>query len=186
MMGNDILGKIIDSDNTKVGGGASSALSGAMAAGMISMVAKLSVKKEYGFSGDEYKIMAEELDILAEGLMHGAKKDEEAFVELMKAYKLPKETDEDKAARRQAIQDGSILASRVPESNAIMCRKVLDMGNTLVGKSNPNAASDLMVSIKLAELGVYGCILNIRANLPSIKDEKTLQEFEASIKKLES
>lgn len=185
MVSSEILGKIIDSNNTKVGGGASSALSGAMAAGMISMVSRLSIKKEYGFKDEEYKEMAEELDELAKDLLKGAENDEEAFVELMKAYKLPKVTEEDKAARRLAIQDGSILASRVPESNAIMCKKVLGMGNKILGKSNPNAESDLLVSLKLAELGVYGCILNINANLPSIKDEKILKEFKDSIKELE-
>lgn len=185
MVSSEILGKIIDSDNTKVGGGASSALSGSMAAGMISMVSKLSIKKEYGFKGEEYSAMSEELDELAKKLLEGSENDEKAFIELMKAYRLPKESDEDKAVRKQAIQDGSILASRVPESNAVMCKKVLEIGNKLLGKSNPNAESDLLVSLKLAELGIYGCILNIKANMPTIKDEKILKEFEDSIKELE-
>lgn len=185
MAGSEILGKIIDSGNTKVGGGASSALSGAMAAGMISMVSKLSIKKEYGFKGEEYEAMSEELDELAKKLVEGSENDEKAFIELVKAYRLPRETDDEKAARKQAIQDGSVLASRVPESNAVMCKKVLEIGNSLLGKSNPNAESDLLVSIKLAELGIYGCILNIKANMPTIKDEKILKEFEDSIKELE-
>ena len=129
--------------------------------------------------------MSEELDEFAKKLLEGSENDEKAFIELMKAYRLPKVTEEEKAARKQAIQDGSILASRVPESNAVMCKKVLEIGNRLLGKSNPNAESDLLVSLKLAELGIYGCILNIKANMPTIKDEKILKEFEDSIKELE-
>lgn len=185
MTGNDMLDKIIDSDNTTVGGGASSALVGAMAAGMIAMVSKLSAKKGYGLSGEEYRAIAAELDDLAIELMAGSKRDEEAFILLMSAYKLPKNNDEEKSIRTDAIHRGSVLASNVPKENGFMCLRVYELGRSLLGKSNPNAESDLLIAMELAKVGVYGCILNIRANFSGISDKKAIEELEKAVEILE-
>jgi formiminotetrahydrofolate cyclodeaminase len=183
--GNDILAKIIDSDNTTVGGGASSALVGAMAAGMIAMVSKLSVKKNYGLPEEEHISNAAELDKLAIELMDGSKRDEEAFISLMSAYRMPKNNDEEKSIRTDAIHHGSVLASNVPKENGLMCLKVYELGLAILGKSNPSAESDLLIAMELAKVGIYGCALNIRANFSGINDDKIIKELEEAVKKLE-
>jgi formiminotetrahydrofolate cyclodeaminase len=183
--GNDILAKIIDSDNTTVGGGASSAMAGAMAAGMIAMVSKLSVKKDYGLSVEEHMAIAEELDKLAIELVEGGKRDEEAFISLMSAYRIPKNNDEEKSIRTDAIHHGSVLASNVPKENGLMCLKVYELGLAILGKSNPSAESDLLIAMELAKVGVYGCALNIRANFSGIGDGKIIKELEEIVEMLE-
>jgi formiminotetrahydrofolate cyclodeaminase len=183
--GNDMLAKIIDSDNTTVGGGASSALVGAMAAGMIAMVSKLSVKKDYGLSVDKHMAIASELDQLAFELVEGGKRDEEAFISLMSAYRMPKNNDEEKSIRTDAIHHGSVLASNVPKENGLMCLKVYELGLAILGKSNPSAESDLLIAMELAKVGVYGCALNIRANFPGIRDEMVIRDLENDIETLE-
>ncbi|MDP3385877.1 MAG: cyclodeaminase/cyclohydrolase family protein [Eubacteriales bacterium] len=185
MTGNDMLAKIIDSDNTTVGGGASSALAGAMAAGMIAMVSKLSVKKDYGLPVEEHMSIAAELDGLAMCLLDGSKRDEEAFLALVSAYRMPKSNDEEKRTRAEAIHQGSVFASNVPKENGLMCLKAYELGLAIVGKSNPNAGSDLLIALELAKTGVFGCALNIRANFPGIRDEKVIKEFEKVLRTLE-
>ncbi len=185
MTGNDMLAKIIDSNNTTVGGGASSALVGAMAAGMIAMVSKLSVKKNYGISGEEHIVIAAELDQLAKKLLDGSKRDEEAFVELMSAYRMPKSNDEEKRIRTEAIHYGSVFASNVPKENGYMSLRVYELGQAILGNSNPNAESDLLIALELAKTGIFGCALNIRANFSGISDEETIKDLEKDLETLE-
>ncbi|HBH13508.1 MAG: Formiminotransferase-cyclodeaminase [Clostridiales bacterium 38_11] len=185
MTDNDILAKIIDSDNTAVGGGASSALVGAMAAGMIAMVSKLSVKKDYGIPGEAHLAIATELDGLAKKLQDGSKKDEEAFITLMSAYRMPKSSDEEKSIRKKAIHQGSVSASNVPKENGFMCLRVYELGQAIMGNSNPNAESDLLIAIELAKIGIFGCTLNIRANFIGIRDEQVKGELEKDLEILE-
>lgn len=184
MSGTEMIKKVIDSDNFTVGGGAASALAGAMAAGMISMVAKLSLKKDYGLTVDEYKGVSKEADKLAKELLVGAQEDEKAFCKIKDAYGLPKSTDEEKKIRSIAIQNGGIAAATVPKNNGFMCKRVYELGMMLKGQSNPNAGSDLAEAIMLANAGVKGCILNVEANLPLIKDEEKKSEFQSYIYEL--
>ena len=84
---------------------------------------------------------------------------------------MPKNTDEEKAARKQAIADGTLVATEVPFRTMELGYEGLMTAKTMIGKSNPNAASDLGVAI----LNLTGCIkgawLNVKINLPGVKDE---------------
>lgn len=186
MSGVKMLEKVMDSNNFTVGGGATSALSGAMAAGMISMVAKLSTKKEYGLTVEKYNEVSKEADELAEKLLVGAGEDEKAFCKIKSAYALSKSNDEEKKERSKAIQKGGIAAATVPKDNGFMCKRVYELGMFIKGKSNPNAGSDLDMAIMLSSSGIKGCILNVEANLPLIKDEKIKAEFEKYISELKN
>lgn len=62
-------------------------------------------------------------------------------------------------------------------NNAKLCRRVYEIGNELNGKTNPNCQSDLVIGIELAKIGTNGCIMNIEANLPLVKDEEKFKEF---------
>lgn len=167
----DVLSKIIDSDNTTVGGGSASALSGAMAAGMISMVAKLSKKNPVNFTVAQYDAIASECDALAEKLQQGCVNDTEAYCMIVDAFKLPKSTDEEKAVRSAAVQAAAVRAAEVPRDNALLDLRVYELGMSLKGNSNPACLSDLTSALYLAEGGVKDCVLNIQANLGMIKDE---------------
>lgn len=169
----EVLSKIIDSDDTTVGGGSASALSGAMAAGMISMVAKLSKKKPVNFTVEQYDAISAECDALAEQLQQGSVNDTLAYRMIVDAFKLPKGTDEEKAARSAAVQAAATKAAEVPRDNARLNARVHQLGAMLRGNSNPACLSDLTSALYLAEGGVKDCVLNIQTNLGMIKDEAT-------------
>ncbi|MDO5718940.1 MAG: cyclodeaminase/cyclohydrolase family protein [Tissierellia bacterium] len=179
----DILDLVLDSDDVTVGGGSSSALSGAMAAGLMAMVTKLSMKKEFGLSKDELQLIAIELEKLKEELLLGAVKDREAYLEIVKAYKLPKVKSEENK-RQKAIENAGVIAATAPKENAIKCKKLLEIGERLKGHTNPACATDLNMGIELAKAGLIGAKMNIEVNLSLIKDEEKLREFKEVLEEL--
>lgn len=167
----ETLSKLLDSDDTTVGGGSASALSGAMAAGMIGMVAKLSKKKPVNFTVEQYDAIADECDNLAQQLLEGCVNDTQAYRGIVEAFKLPKNTDEEKAARSAAVQAAALQAAQVPRDNGRLNARVHELGTSLRGNSNPACLSDLTSALYLSEGGIKDCVLNIQANLGLIKDE---------------
>ena len=178
----DVLERILDSADVTTGGGSAAALAGAMAAGLMGMVARLSAGKDLGFSPDDYLAMADELDRLGRGLLLGAQADSEAYALIKAAYRLPRE---DKPARDAAIQAAGMQAADVPLANGMACRAVLELGLRLDGRSNPNAGSDLQVGLALARTGIAGCAANVRVNLGLIKDPELKLEYGRRISELE-
>ena len=177
MYDSHIMDQIIDSKDFTTGGGSASAMAGAMAAGLVAMVARLSMNKQYGLCDEKYEEIAQEADIIAQDLLLGAKQDAQAYMLIKKAYMLPKDTEDEKKIRRQIIQNAGIEAASVPMGNAIKCKKIYKFCCMLKGKSNPNASSDLLGAEGLSKAGVEGCVLNIEANLSLIKDENIRMEF---------
>ncbi|WP_246517077.1 cyclodeaminase/cyclohydrolase family protein [Clostridium aciditolerans] len=172
-----ILNQIIDSKDFTTGGGSASAMAGAMASGLVAMVARLSINKAYGLLEDEYDAIIKEADKIAKELELGAQLDAEAYMLIKAAYILPKDTESDKKRRSQAIEKAGIEAAKVPMENAIKCKKIYEFCIMLKEKSNPNAISDLMAAEGLSKAGIEGCVLNIEANLPLIKDESIIARF---------
>ncbi|MEA4847587.1 MAG: cyclodeaminase/cyclohydrolase family protein, partial [Clostridiaceae bacterium] len=116
-MNYDILGEIIDSDNFTVGGGSSSAIAGAMAAGIVSMVSKLSMKKPEKLTIEEYDKISRQADELAKQLLQGAEDDKRAYCMIKEAYALPKNTAEEKQLRSKATSEAGKKAAGVPRVN---------------------------------------------------------------------
>ncbi|WP_207653897.1 cyclodeaminase/cyclohydrolase family protein [Clostridium sp. BSD9I1] len=177
----DALNKIIDSRDFTVGGGSAAALAGAMAAGLIGMVARLSTKKEYGLSAEKYICIADKLDEIGKNLLDGAVKDTDSFKKIIEAYAMPKETEDEKLARSQAVQESAIGAATVPLNNGKLCREIFDFYILIEGKCNPNAASDLEEGKLLLNAAISGCVLNIEANLPLIKNVDIKSKFQKEI-----
>lgn len=171
--------KVLDPEDTTTGGGTASAIAGAMAGALVAMVARL----PRGTDGPEpdlfYIEIAVEAAALSGMLLDGGNEDSQAFVFVRSAFRLPKQTDEQKASRRAAIQGAWLYASLVPLTNAERCARVLELGAQLRGRSNLSAASDLESALHLARAGVLGCLETIAANLPSIKDEDVVAELTA-------
>ena len=173
-----VLDKILDSRNTTVGGGAASAVAGAMAAGLVGMVARLSLGKDYGLPDERYLTLAEELDGLVRELTQGAQDDERAFLGIKDAFALPKGTEAEKAQRRAAVEAAAVGAATVPLQNGHRAARVLEICAELDGRSNPAAASDIAAGVMLARMAVTDCALNVDANLPLIKTPGTHQDLE--------
>lgn len=163
--------KVLDPTDNSTGGGTASAVAGAMAAGLAAMVARLSIGKADMEPEEFYTQRNETLTQLANELFAGGHHDSQAFSLVRQAFQLPKDNDDEKAARQQAIQTAWKKASEIPLANAQRCAQVLDLVKELEGRSNKNAASDLACALYLAQAGVKGCLENVDINLPMIKDE---------------
>lgn len=171
--------RVLDPEDNSTGGGSASAIAGGMAAALAAMVARLS-RNGAGGEGDEYyQPIAQAGAGLAEALLAGAETDAQSFDAVMQAYRLPKATDAEKAARTAAIRAAMAHATRVPLRNAELCAEVLALVARLVGRSNPNALSDLQSAGYLARAGLRGCLANVDINLPGVKDEAAAAEIRA-------
>lgn len=180
---------VLKSEAPAPGGGSVSALSAAQGAGLVAMVCDLTIPKE---KYAEYKdlcqsVKAEILEVFDE-LVIGIDKDTEAYNKVSAAFKLPKGTDEEKATRSKAIQEATIIATEVPYETMELCMKGIEITAKIVGKSNPNASSDLGVAALNLLAGIKGAYLNVMINLPGIKSEEEKARFkdaEEMVKKAE-
>jgi formiminotetrahydrofolate cyclodeaminase len=175
------LDLILDTQDVTVGGGSASAIAAAMAAGLIGMVAGLSAKKDYGLDPEIHLAIAQDCDRLALVLMEGATEDMKAYAMIKAAFALPKETEEEKQIRGKAVNEAATQAALTPYENAKQCLRVLEYGRRIKNVSNPSANSDLLIGLHLAEIGVKGCVMNIEANLPLIKNSQTLETLKQNV-----
>lgn len=173
--------KVLDASDNSTGGGSASSVAGAMAAGLVGMVARLSMGKDDLGSTEHFERIATQAAEISTKLFDGAHIDSEAFAVVSSAYKMPKATEEEKQARSAAIQDGMVHCGEVPLANAKLCREVLDLAAALSKSFNQNAESDLQCGQYLAQAGLKGCAANVRINIPYIKDQKIAAQLEAEL-----
>ncbi|HEX2144747.1 MAG TPA: cyclodeaminase/cyclohydrolase family protein [Glycomyces sp.] len=153
------------------GGGAAAGVSAAMAAALVSMVCNLTIGKPK-FAEHEAvmrEVLAEAERLRAEALQL-AEDDAEAFSGVVAAYKLPKSSDEEKAARTAAIQAGLVEAAAVPLAVAKVAARVIRLSGRILEGSNPNVLSDVAVAASGAKSALESAALNVDINLVSIKD----------------
>ena len=163
---------VLKSDAPAPGGGSVSALAGAQGCALFMMVADLTTTREkYAENHQLCKEAKEKGTFLYEQLLAGVDADTDAFNLIADAFKMPKATDEEKAARRKAIDDGTLVATEVPFKNMKLAHEGLLIAKEMIGKSNPNAASDLGVAILNLTACIKGAWLNVKINLPGVKDE---------------
>jgi len=168
------------------GGGSVAALSGALAVALGEMVCNLTIGKEkYADVEDEIKNILRDCKKIREELIELIDKDTQAFNEVMKAFKLPKENEEQIEIRRKAIQDAFKNAALVPFETAKKSFEVLKLAKIIAEKGNKNSITDSGVSALLACSAVKAAIYNVRINLSSIKDEHFVNDLNSQIKKLE-
>ncbi|MDR1875067.1 MAG: cyclodeaminase/cyclohydrolase family protein [Synergistaceae bacterium] len=178
--------KKLASDAPAPGGGSAAALSGALGAGLISMVCRLTVgKPKYALHEALVKDVLAKSDALATRLLDAIQEDTDAFDSVMAAFALPKETDEQKAVRSAAIQDAYKLAIASPTATAEGCLEVMRLAGSLLHKSNSNAVSDLVVGSLQAFAGLKGALANVRINLPSMKDVACVAEKKSWMERVE-
>jgi methenyltetrahydrofolate cyclohydrolase len=159
------------------GGGSVAAFAGALGAALTSMVCNLTIgKKGYETAQQEIIDVLHESEQLRKHLTDLIEKDTEAFNEVMTALKLPKETDEQKQTRQQALQIAFKHAAEVPLETTRACMNVMDVAKVVAEKGNKNSISDAAVSTLMAQAGVQAAMLNVRINLTSIKDEDYIQK----------
>lgn len=171
------------------GGGSVSAYAGTMSSALTSMVGGLTFsKKDYLELPEEARVEMEtnskELELLFEDLASIVDEDSKAFDKVMEAFKMPKETDEEKKARSMAIQEGYKIALEVPLKCAEKCYRILELQEVFTKYGNVNAITDIGVGVLLAYTGLEGALLNVTINLGSIKDEDYKKEISAKTSSL--
>lgn len=154
------------------GGGSISALNGAIATALTEMVANLTIgKKKYEEVEGQMKTIAIEASLIRQRLVAYIDKDSEAYDRVFAAFRLPKETEEEKATRSQVIQEATKEAALVPLQVAEEVVSVMETIIYVAHKGNQNAVTDACVAMMTARTCVLGALLNVRINLSSIKDE---------------
>ena len=167
------------------GGGSVAALSGALGASLVAMVCRLTIgKKGYEAVSAEMRAILPRAEALQRELVDLMQADTDAYTRVMNAYKLPKRTDEEKAARARALQAALQHASDVPLCVAEACVQVLALARPIAEKGNQNAVSDGGVGTLMAEAGLRGAAFNVRINLHSIDDAAFVQSRRARVAKL--
>ena len=167
----DFISKVISNDPVP-GGGSVSALNGALAAALSAMVANLTVgRKKYAEVNDLMQELSTRFEKLSQKLIEDVDRDSDAYNRVFAAFKLPKETDEEKQFRSEAIQQETKYAAQVPMEVARAVYEVLPQIDAIAQKGNSNAVTDACVSMMCARTAILGALLNVRINLTSIKDE---------------
>lgn len=160
------------------GGGAVAALSAANGAAMIAMVGRLTVGKA-GFEDVEDRMNGLILaaDAAREEFLELADDDAHAFDGVMTAFKMPKETDEQKAARSAAIQEGYAEAAAVPQEVARKAVHMMQLAEDATAMGNAQAASDGLSAAASLYCGALCAIANVEINASAFKDESRRVEM---------
>jgi len=154
------------------GGGSVAALSGALGAALVSMVCNLTVgKKRFADVEQDIKAILEKSESLRHRLIDLLQADVKAYTAVSQAMKMPRATDEEKAARAEAMQKALKHATEVPMQVATACVEVIGLCQPVAEKGNKNAVSDAGVAILMAEAGLRSAALNILINLGWIEDQ---------------
>lgn len=155
------------------GGGSIAALAGALGASLTSMVSNLTANKRGTESIDGLlNTSAEKAQVIKNNLIKAIDDDTNAFNSYMDARRLPKDTEEQKTVRFNAMQDGLKQAVAVPYSTAVESEKAIEVAKMVAELGNPNSITDVGVGAQIAYTGVVGGIYNVLINLKDIKDEE--------------
>jgi len=170
------------SNSPAPGGGSAAALAGSLGAALSIMVCNFTEgKPKFSSVHDEISQIKQKGMALKNDLTDYIDADTDAFDEVMKAYKLPKETDPEKTLRSEKIQEATKEATLLPLKVAESCVDVLKLSLRVLTIGNPNTACDAAVSGVTAYAGFQGAIFNVKINLSSIKDETFLQNVRDKI-----
>jgi formiminotetrahydrofolate cyclodeaminase len=169
------------------GGGTAAAVSGAMGAALVEMVAALTLGKEkFADSHAAVRPIAEAAATARRELLDLAREDAQAFDAVVAARRLPKETDEEKAVRARAVALSNRVATEVPMRTARAAARLLEALPELVAIGNPNAASDAGTAALLLEASAEGALLNVGINLSGVKDPAFFAEIQRETATLQS
>ncbi len=153
------------------GGGSAAAYAGAMAAGLVAMVGRLTLgKKKYAAVQDRVEVIVATADELRSRLEAAVTQDARAFEAVLAANRLPSDSEQSKQARRAAIERATVTAGEVPLAVVRDCADVLDLTLEIASVGNVNAISDAGVAGDLAQAGLSGAALNVRVNAAGLQE----------------
>ncbi len=160
------------------GGGAAAAIAGSLGAALVGMVANLSEgRPKYAEHAALHARAIPAAQELVERLLALADEDAEAFAGYGAAMKLPRDTEEEKAARTEAIRAAAMAATLSPLRTVDASLEIVALAEELAGRSNRNASSDLEVAALMSVAACRSAAANVYINLPSLGDEDRAREL---------
>lgn len=175
------------SESAAPGGGSVSAYMGALAAALGTMVANLSAhKRGWDDRWKEFSDWAERGQDVMERLLRLVDEDTEAFAKIMDVFSMPKGTEEEKAARAEAMEKATLYASRVPLKTMQTAMEAMPVALAMARIGNPASASDAGVGTIAALAAVRGAHLNVRINAAGLKDRALAAELTDEAARIEA
>ena len=176
----DAFTKLLASDAPAPGGGSAAALEGGIGAALTAMVCELTAgKKQYAEHRDFVLEAQRQAEHLRARFVDVMDRDTEAFNVVSAAFGMPKATDEEKAARSAAIQKGLEGCTATPFEMMELATAALELADSLLGKFNTNAASDLGVAALSLRSAIQGAWLNVLINIGSLKNKELAADYRA-------
>lgn len=155
------------------GGGGASAMGGAIGNGLGQMVANLTLgKKKYARWEEEIAGLLVRMQELQTRFMELAAEDEKAFAPLAEAYRMPADTEEEKARKEQVMEERLLEASRVPLEVMEAGMEMLEILEILEEKGSVMAVSDVGVAVQFIRTAITGAAMNVYINTGSMKDRE--------------
>ncbi len=168
----------LSSNSPTPGGGNVAALCGALSASLGTMVCNLTIgKKKYAEVESEMISLKGRLETYQKKFIELAQKDNDAFDNVMAAFKLPKESDQEKTIRTNAIEQATIGAAEIPSEVIKNCYELLPIIKVVVDKGNRNSLSDAGVAASLIKTSSYGAYLNVLINCSSLNNQTIADEI---------
>jgi formiminotetrahydrofolate cyclodeaminase len=173
---------VVASDAPTPGGGSVSAVSGAAGAALIAMVGRLTIgRKGFEDVSERMEEIVNQADESRAALLALADRDAAAFDSVMAAIPMPKDSDEEKAARSAALQRAMAEAAAAPMEVARRSTPLMDLAVEVVEKGNPNAASDGATAAAVLHASVQGALANVEINLSSLKDQDEVARIRSEV-----
>lgn len=159
----------LSADTPTPGGGSASALAGALSGSLILMTAGLSLKKG-GLKEKEIREIKKGVLAIRKRLFRAIEEDAKSYETVLRAFRLPKNTERQRLVRTKAIQRAYQKATATPQLVCQQSLRLLEYSRVLIQKGNPNAVSDAGVAAFLADAAIKGGSMNIGINLGPIRD----------------
>jgi formiminotetrahydrofolate cyclodeaminase len=158
------------------GGGSAAAVAGALGASLVAMVAELTIGRPDAAEHESaLRDLRDEAVAHQQLLLDLAEQDARAYGAVVAARRMPKESEEERTTRAEAMRRTMVAAAEVPLLTAGAAVDVLELARAVAPIGNPNAISDAGVAAELAAAAVRGAILNVRINLPFLADDEPMR-----------
>ena len=164
------------------GGGSTAGLAGSLGAALAAMVFNLTIDNKAGEGLapeiiEKMKVAREDMLALKTELIDLVEEDTASFNRFMGALKMPKATDEEKALRKEALDAAKVDIITTPEQIALKASQAWDAIELANDYGNPNAVSDAGVAALMLDAAIKAALLNVKINLPMVKDEAKKAEY---------
>ena len=166
------------SESPAPGGGSIAAYMGSLGAALGTMVANLSSHKAgWDSRWEEFSNWADKGQEIMNELLFLVDEDTNSFNKIMDVFGMPKKTDEEKAARAEALEAATVYATEVPFKTAETTMRVFEIVKEMAMIGNPNSVTDAGVGALAARSGVIGAVLNVKINASGLKNKQLAEEF---------